>query len=448
MKRIPIFSVFLFFLPVLVALGLGGQLLGRDPDLAVHIAYGRAVLAQGPWLIEDPTILSGGAPVLHEWLTEAGFALVDRYFGLGPFILFAALVQSVIVTHVFRRGLTYGFWSAWVSALVAFGAMATAFTVRPHLLSWLGFYLLLATRGQPRRWGVVLIMGALWVNLHVMALLLVVVLACELITTRRGIRPLLAAVVAMVCNPWGIELWHHGATVALGPNPAQDCAPPDFWTTGTAWVYLPLAGLALAALWQRRGADPTLALLLVGTVAAAGLQMRNLPYCGMVLALYVQPALQRWLARLPDSFNAGEGNPLPIPALVRVVLVLLVAASFLRPSFQGPYVPPTSVQSWAQGPGYAHWNASGYLVYAGHAQHFHSLNANVADWSSLYADQQVLDRALAGWAELLDDRAAGWVLTRRGDPLDGAVQDAMSWRLVVQDGPWRMYVRTVPLATR
>lgn len=443
------FSLLLFFLPILVALALGGTLLGRDPDLAVHLVYGRAVLAEGPWLSADPTLLRGGTPVLHEWLTEGALALIERCFGLGPFLLLAPLVQSVILVHLYRRGLQHGFWSAFVSALVAYGATATAFTVRPHLVSWLLFYLLLATMGQRRSWWQVWALGVVWVNLHVMAVLLPIVLLCELITTRRGWAPLAASLVALLCNPWGWGLWAHVVQVALGPNPARDCGPPDFGVTGTAWVYLCLFALALLLVVHQRRTSPALVLLLVGTAGAAGLQMRNLPYFGLVVAVASGPTLQYLVRHLPDSFGPREREALvPVRLMATSLVVLFLGVTVLRPTFAGDHVPPSALVSWAAGPGYSGWNSSGYVLHStNQPQYLHSLNANVEDWASLHADQQVLDLALPGWATLLDAQELNWVLVQRGMPLALALDGAAGWRLAAAEEQWRMFVRTgEPLA--
>ena len=258
-RRFP-FAALLGALLGLMAVGLGGRLLGRDSDLVLHLAYGKAVLAHGWYAPDSIVYTSTASPILHEWASEVLLALLGRWFGLAGPLLLAALAWATIPSLTLWRDLRHGFWPAAASALITLVALGSSFTVRPHLLSWVCFFiavhLLENRRGKTWLW--LGLLGVVWVNFHGGGALLLPLLAGAYavgdgLSRRRfsvGDLALLAAPLAsLLANPYGFSLWVHLAHfVGLGAaNPAQDMHPPDL-QSGTLFRFLVVTGFAACVL--------------------------------------------------------------------------------------------------------------------------------------------------------------------------------------------------------
>lgn len=442
----------LLFVPI----GLGSSLVSRDPDLVLHILYGRDLLDCG-WSCPDPTVYTtDAAPMLHEWGMEVAFALLDRAFGLSGPLFIVAIVWAALPTLLLRRNERHGFWPALVSTLVALLALGSSLTVRPHVASWVGFLaaVVIFERGGRWLWLQVGLLGVVWVNLHGGgALMLPIVAAASLVGRRRwDIATALASVLSLLVQPSGVYLWVHLADF-LGRgdiNPAEDMSPPDL-QTGTAFTFAIVMVFALVALRKPRLVPLESHLLLVATALLAMTAMRNLPFFGMAAAIVVPPALGTWVderpalaessGRLARELGRDTLRWAPAAAIVAGLLWLAV----VPPRVDQPPAPMAAVR-WLQARpevaaerGYAGYE-SGYLLYDTPVERvfLHSLNAVTP--LDLMETHQTLSTASDGWEEILLRYGVRWVMAEPEGPLGRALGASPRWRLA--DAASSIWLRT------
>jgi hypothetical protein len=219
----------LFFALLLVALfgrRYSWQALLGDGDTGWHIRAGEYILDHG---VPAHDLFSftrpGEAWYAWEWLSEATFAQLHRWWGLGGVAVLGALLVCLPVTLLFawmmRRGTGAGL--ALAASLAAASAASVHDLARPHLFSLLllvgGLWVLDEDRRAPTPWLWALVpMAGLWANLHggFAAWLATLALLAAVSAARRN-RPafrrygLLAALstLATLVNPYGWQLHRH-----------------------------------------------------------------------------------------------------------------------------------------------------------------------------------------------------------------------------------------------
>ncbi len=135
---------------VILASGVALSLNIADPDLWGHVQYGRDALAHGLPATTTYSYIAQGYPwINHEILAELALALGNDYLGACGLMLIKVGLGMGIVTLMVRRareqkvGLLA---TAAVSLLVAV-CLANHWTLRPQLISYTSFALLLALLG-------------------------------------------------------------------------------------------------------------------------------------------------------------------------------------------------------------------------------------------------------------------------------------------------------------
>jgi hypothetical protein len=445
-----------------------GAVLGLDSDHVLHLAYGRAILAHGPWLSEDPTIYTapGVPPVLHEWGAEALFAGLTASLGAWGPVRLAALIGALVPWLVYRQALrvTASFWpaiAAWVAAALG---VATGLLVRPHLFSVAAFFatvqLLEAWRlgGEPRRlfpWlGLVIV---LWTNLHGGGAVwwAAVLLGCYAATNRGrpGARLLPLFYLLTLVNPWTIGLHRHVARflISAAPRVAADMGPPDL-RSGTLLVLGAMTlALLLAARRRFRPAGGTSLVVTAIAFVAACLSMRNLPFLGLALGQLLPPIVSSWLAEHPDAYRRSRAlvaePALPLAGWALAALSVLPVGWLLgQPEPSGPRVPVAAIQ-WlrahpevARRRGYADYGEAGFLLNAGVVDrvYLHALNANTP--LALADDHLVFRRGDPAWQDLFARHQVTWALTRADQPLSARLAGA-GWPVVWREANRALHVR-------
>ncbi len=173
MKRILVPIAF-----VILLLGAGYVASGPidEKDVFWHIASGRFMLAEHRLPEPDPFTYTAGArrDVHHEWLSQIGLALCDRWFSLNGLRLLRALLSMLTLglgAVAFRRRTKASFLilaglSLW---LVLYQPNVT---IRPHLVGWvlsvlvLGLLVEVPPPWSRRRWAGFFLLLVLWANLH------------------------------------------------------------------------------------------------------------------------------------------------------------------------------------------------------------------------------------------------------------------------------------------
>jgi hypothetical protein len=429
-----------------------GTVLGLDSDYVLHLEYGRAILAHGPWLAADPTIYTapGVPPVLHEWGAEALFAALAAISGAWGPVRLAALVGALVPWLLFRRAWrdTASFWPAMTAWVVSAAGIATGLLVRPHLFSVAAFYACCrllerwrATGDHRRVFPLLAAVVVLWTNLHGGGALvwLPVLLGLYALHGRRvaGATALPFFYALTLLNPWGFALHRHVLRFLASPAPraAADMGPPDL-ASGTLVVLAGMAvALALAGRRRFRPAARAQVSLAAVAFAASCLSMRNLPLLGVALGLLLPGILEGWLAERPAlserSRQLASAEPVrPIAPWVLTALALIPMWALPQPRPTGPQVPGAAI-AWlhahpeiARSRGYTDYDDAGFLLEARVVErvYLHSLNANTPLY--LAEDRIALDGGTPAWRPLFDRHQVAWALVRPGEPLAPRLAEA------------------------
>lgn len=454
-------------------LARGQSVLGADADLAVHVAYGRAILDHGAIPLRDPlvyTTLPTEPVVLHEWGAEVLLALATGAFGLAGPLVALAVIAATLPALQYHRSLRGGhpLWVALAYAVVVHLAIGTHLLVRPHVVTWVLAMIAweLVDRWRRQSWPVEHVaaglgfLGVFWVNLHGGVVLLAPMLAIAAVhRLRRHRRPelarralgdagMLAVVVAFAClqNPAGVSLWTHVlAFLAHTPeNVAADMRPPSLGDGSLGWFALVVGALWAPLLARFRAVALGHWLLFAAFTVAAAAAMRNLPILGLLCAPVAADHAAAWLRSAPwmqavvasgDRLAADQAGRSGHLYSALVALVVFAVACVWRPvelGFAGPNVPHGAAAWLAAHPdvarqrGYAGYDASGYLLYDEVVSvYLHSLNANTP-WR-LMDELRTIERADPGWEELLRSHDVRWVLATTGSPLADAVAGSACW---------------------
>lgn len=201
-----------------------------DTDLWGHVRFGQLILAEGLPEVDPYAYTSAGHPwINHEILAEVAFGWAYTHFGAAGLQLVRYALVLPIVLLVWREMAVGGGGPAtgWLgTALVVSGMGAGIGTIRPHLITYLFFLLVLmcvVRAGRPGTrlpWLVPLII-AVWVNAHGGVLAGVGIVGIwwfgegvAALSGRgdgyavfaRATMVLLASIVALAANPYGPEL--------------------------------------------------------------------------------------------------------------------------------------------------------------------------------------------------------------------------------------------------
>jgi hypothetical protein len=205
----------------------GFEALLADGDTGWHIRTGQMVLHNGAAPSVDPFSFSrAGQPwFAWEWLSDALFAMIYAWRGMGGVAAFAAAVLCgaavVLFAWLLRR--ESGIWVAAAVTLASVSASTIHYLARPHIFSILLYTVSLWLIDEDRRhpsWRVWLLvpLSAVWVNLHGGFVSLPLVLGLLTVVARGehrwpavkryGILGLLCLVATLV-NPYGWRLDVH-----------------------------------------------------------------------------------------------------------------------------------------------------------------------------------------------------------------------------------------------
>ncbi len=264
-----------------------------DPDLWGHVKFGQDLWHTGKIIQSDPySYLTGDQLwINHEWLAEVIFSLAFGQAGPAGLVALKAtvslLIAALIFRHLCRQGLTPLRAGILLVALISL-LIRGLITVRPQLFTLLFFSLILLLvhhleHGHRRwLWGTPPLF-ALWTNLHggVLAGLGILLLWCfsylalVLWRTRRPallISPsyvaiplaVMGSVLAMVLNPYGVQLPEFLLRTATIPRPDISEWQPIVIRSTYGAIYLGILAVAVTGLFHsRRERRPTLVLLFI-----------------------------------------------------------------------------------------------------------------------------------------------------------------------------------------
>jgi hypothetical protein len=463
------------FVYVEVIGGVGAVL--HDPDIPMHIAVGRWILAHRA--VPHHGIFSltmADAPwVAHEWLGEVVLAgLFDR-FGWAGLVVVTALCAAATLALLLRALLrTLTPVHAAIAALLGWGLAIPHVGARPHIFAWpilvAWVAALVAARcadRAPSPWLAPLM--TLWANLHggfMFGLVLALLLAGEAVLAGADRRARLdtargwgifcgLSVVAALINPFGVDglllplkLTH--MSYALGV--LVEWQSPNFQYFQP--LELAIMALIFAALSFGWRLPPTRLVMLLLLLHMALQHRRHGELLGLAAPLLLAPALAPQLAAsrsrraaLPlDRGMAELAKSASVRAMVLAGVVLVGAsAAMLRPGAAPDTLVPAAALAAVkahhiEGPVLNEYNFGGYLIFSGIAPF-------VDGRAELYGDAFLkrYGEAILGTSDqlpaLLSEYGVTWTLFARSSPAVVLLDQLPGWRRLYTDDIAVVHVR-------
>lgn len=381
----------------------------RDGDVSWHIATGRWILDHGAIPAADPFSFTwAGKPwVPIEWLAEviyAGAFDLAGYSGVAAVVSIAlVLLHIAVVLNALRH---LGLVATTVLVLAMDVVLLPMMLARPHLIAWalLAWWTWAMLRARERdtapalSWALVMLV---WANLHgsfVLGLGLAGAFGLEaLIDSRDKVRVVrqwglfgLVCLVAALLNANGIAgLTHPFHITSLEMLPLIDeWKPSDPAVTPFFFGVVALAIVLIA--WRGVRLHPVRAVVLVGLVAMALLQVRHQAVLAIVAAMLLPPAFAARRNRAPmPVFEESAQRRFAAAAIAATVAVLLAvrlaqplvpAESAAHPQQLIAAVPPELRRQ----PVLNGWTMGGPLILAG-------IRPYVDGRGDMYGDELVLD---------------------------------------------------------
>ena len=314
-------GVFTGLAMALVGFGFGASRIS-DNSFLTHLATGREMLDHGVVRNDVFTWTSGGdAVVVQSWLASFVYAVIDDLAGFHGLRLLTALLAATLAATAWKLTAPSGSLLARVAIMVPFLAVGHVnWTERPLLIAFVLFAVVVLTvEGSDRpRW--LLLVGAVWVNVHGSWPLALVYLAARALggtIDRDDVRAEVRAfghlavglVVGGVINPYGPAMLLFPLDL-LGRQDVLshivEWQSPSFDSLWTRAFLVLVLGAVVALTRSGRWRD---ALPAIVFIAAALVGRRNIALAAIVLLPVLAhglPALGRLTAtRTSDAIRLG-----------------------------------------------------------------------------------------------------------------------------------------------
>jgi hypothetical protein len=470
-----------------------------DADYWWHLATGRWLIAHGRIPTSDPFSFShaGQNWYAHEWLGELLIGAADRLAGYAACIVLTALFFTLACCLTWRAARACGASAREASLLVIGGSvfMLRYLAVRPQVWTWPLFALLIHELiaydlGHRRRLWHVPALFALWVNVHLSALIglaalglygLVVLLrwlnahglfGVTLRTAGRGDARRLRAAVLHVAAAGGLSF------LALGLNPRGPALVwfsrlylnrnAAYYRSIAEWRHLSFSGfdratvlvggalvvLTLLACWRRRALWPGLLALAFACAATQALRyvpffaLSAVPVAGWLLGGFLRSGAEAAAAASAPQVRGGA------PAVQRRFALLLSCTMLVALLVVAPGLPGTQFRREARGEsggfpaGATAWlkvnlpharlfndyDWGGYLLNAFYPERRVYIDGRTEMYGERFFEQYVRAIAAApGWRQTLADSGADAALLKPTDPLAAALAGDAGWRQIYRD---------------
>lgn len=275
-----------------------------DPDLWWHITFGKWILAHQSIPTTDHWNMWGvGKPWrAYSWLPEIILALVDNNFGPQGLItlkLILSISLALCLFYTFSRLASDWFLGALLGVWVTAGCF-NHFTLRPQVLVWIYFALILLLADRIERHGLkpryfvgIFALMALWANTHLSAVIGLFALGMWLWSRARltvTVQVLLVAFAGTLVTPYFGGEWL--TLISKSGHPFQHNMISEFKSAtimqhSTAFVLILLA--VVLAFWHYKPNSTSLAkLLLIFILTVAGLAIvKFLPFALIAIAAII-----------------------------------------------------------------------------------------------------------------------------------------------------------------
>jgi hypothetical protein len=298
----------------------------RDPDTGWHIRSGELIWATKALPGTDPfSYTRHGQPwYAWEWSYDVVIAAIHHDSGLNGVVLSTAIIIgctfALLFQSILRRCGNLG--AAGSLTMLAFAAAQVHMLARPHVLSWLFtvLWMEILFRFEDGRRSALLRLPPLmllWVNLHggfILGLALLGIftagnIGAAFASSRQGdkILPLASAFLACgittLLTPYGYKLHIHVYQYLshhfLMDN-IEEFTSPNFHLPGYRYFELFFPLVIVGAMFSRRRISFTHLLLILFSLYAGLLAVRNIPIAAIIMSFVLGPVLAAAFSTAPD----------------------------------------------------------------------------------------------------------------------------------------------------
>lgn len=443
-------------------LGWGRYLL-NDPDVYLHVAVGRWILAHQAVPHQDVFSYSmPGAPwVVHEWLAETAMALLYDWFGWAGLVLMAALCLAAAAGLLQRALMDYLTPAyALVGAATAIGLCYPHLLARPHafslplLAAWTAMLVDAAARRRaPPLAGCLIIV--LWANLHtgyIVALLLAALFGAEAMFEAADLGGVLraarawaifgiAALAASLVTPNGIAglmLPFDLIRMKFGLSFIVEWMSPNFQLGHPLEPWLMLVLLGALTLGVRVPVTRVAMFLLLLHVALQHQRLAEVlgvvtpllfaPALGPQVNRHAVPRLDRWLAGLPRKAGIGALATAGMAALIVSAVVVRIGIANDDQAFAPRAALAAAAAQRPAGHVFNDINFGDYLIYSAAAAPF--IDGRI----DMYGDGLLRRYAAVGqFPDLVAEYGIGWALLAPANPHVPLLDNLPGWKRIYTD---------------
>lgn len=461
---------------------MGDILTNLDGDHLRHLRLGWSILeGEIPRVDVYSYTVTGAELIPHWWLSQAGFALAERWFGFDGIGLLTALLAAIPWAIIYRWLVRRGVPVSLSVGMTLLGAAASVvhWAARPHAFTWVfivAWMLLLedlrTTRREQAWWLIPL--STLWANFHAGFIIGILLVATYLLgalwdawrqgwakeqTTRvrhLGL-VLVGTAAASILTPAGIKTIIN-AYAYLGQDylidVTREYASPDFHHI-FAWPFLLMI---LVSIVRSHRWNATHLLLVLSWTAAALYSLRNIP----IYALVVTPVLALSLVgdwsrlRLPvgprvisklREYSTVErslvGGTLAVAFAVTVSFAV-VAAPGSRFGLRDQVFPIQAMETLGEAPGERPFHTfkwGGYLEYCCYPDVLVFIDGQ----TDIYGEEITSDyveaiQAKPNWRAIFEKHGVDWVLVESTSPLAQVLEEASDWDELYRDDTAAVFV--------
>ena len=480
----PALSRFGVSLPLLVGLVVFAATLGwashllRDPDIYLHVAVGRWIIAHHAVPHHDLFSYSmPGAPwVAHEWLAEVVMAVLRDGLGWAGLVVMAAFCFAAAAGLLQRALMNYlAPDHALIGTAMAVGLCFPHLLARPHafslpfMVAWVAMLVAGAARGRdPPLLGCLLITA--WANLHsgyIIGLVIAALFAGEAVLDAADPRGAMRAardwaifgvlaVLASLVTPNGIaglKLPFDLIRMDFGLSFIAEWQSPNFQHAHPLEPWLMLVLLGALSLGVR---VPVTRIAVFFVLLHMALQHQRLgEVLGLVAPLLFAPALAPQVNRYPiprfDHWLAGFAKRASIGGVALAgITMLALSAAVVRTGVEnddGLYAPRAALAAAAAhhvaGPVFNDINFGDYLIYSGAAAPF--IDGRI----DMYGDAFLKRYASVGeFPKLIAEYGMSWALLTPKNAHVPLLDNLPEWRRVYADKDAVVYLRETSPAPR
>lgn len=439
---------------------------GRDGDVAWQHWLGLQILQTGhlPLALGREAYTAAGAPwVPQEWALSLAIALT---LNTPAFILLVAITAlagfSVLLLTARASRILGASTIATAIAVFCVGfSMLESYGIRAQVFAWAllaaVMFVLRCVQGRSRWWIVVLV--ALWANLHASALLAPALLLLWTAgiavqerawsaNLRQHLLLTLASGAAVFATPLGYRLPLY--TIALIHSPIRtainEWQPSDFTAPSFTFGALPLmlAMLFFSLRGPRRWSEIFVSAAVAWLAITA---VRNVPVCAIVIAPFVAARLSEYLPERLRVNTIFLERPVTALLYVGCLFAALVSALSLAvtPEFKNGNLPVRAIAALAAEPGTHHVYCEDF-AWCSLALAYPNLREFIDGRCdpfplTVWKDYETVFYAKRGWREVLTRRGVDAIVVDKKRTLARALPSWHDWRLVYADARYRLFVR-------